>query len=317
MLADITVGDVLELMDREAEYFACPARDHKVFYRMLRELGIFGDEAPERLRAFRTAGQLTPDELVDRYQLQCRPVRDLLVDYLRERQPAMDYTSLKMLAYYLAQAVLGRPRGAPSRHRQPAPARRGRRGVEAAAADQAPDHHRAGRGEDRRHRRADRLPPVPDPGPGLLPGPVPVGDRGPRPVGAVGRALPGRAGRDQPAQIRAPPQGPHGRADPGTAAGPAGAGPHRRRAAQERRRAPGGRPPGPARRGIHRRGPDADPARSPKAARQDLGRRPGQPASAATSASKTTTRSGPGPPSRSSGSRAAGSRNCWRSATTA
>ena len=58
MLADITVGDVLELMDREAEHFTCPVRDHKVFYRMLRELGIFGDEAPERLRAFRTAGQL-------------------------------------------------------------------------------------------------------------------------------------------------------------------------------------------------------------------------------------------------------------------
>lgn len=70
---------------------------------MLRELGVFGDGAPERLRAFRTAGQLTPAELVDRYWLQCRPVRDLLVDYLRERQPAMDYTSLKGLAYYLAQ----------------------------------------------------------------------------------------------------------------------------------------------------------------------------------------------------------------------
>jgi integrase len=103
MLADIAVGDALELMDREAESFSCPAKDHKVFYRMLRELGIFADEAPGRLRAFRTAGQLTPDELVDRYQLHCRPVRDLLVDYLRERQPAIDYTSLKNLAYYLAQ----------------------------------------------------------------------------------------------------------------------------------------------------------------------------------------------------------------------
>ena len=82
MLADITVGDVLELMDREADYFACPVRDHKVFYRMLRELGIFGDEAPERLRAFRTAGQLAPEELVDRYHLPCQAVRDLLVDYL-------------------------------------------------------------------------------------------------------------------------------------------------------------------------------------------------------------------------------------------
>jgi len=103
MLADITVGDALELMDREAESFSSPAKDHKVFYRMLRELGIFADQAPGRLRAFRTAGQLTPGELVDRYRLRCRPVRDLLVDYLAERQPAMDYTSLKNLAYYLAQ----------------------------------------------------------------------------------------------------------------------------------------------------------------------------------------------------------------------
>ena len=102
-LADVTVGDALELMDREAESFTCPTRDHKVFYRMLRELGVFSDDAPQRLRAFRTAGQLTPAELVDRYVLQCRPVRDLLVDYLAERQPALDYTSLKGLAYYLAQ----------------------------------------------------------------------------------------------------------------------------------------------------------------------------------------------------------------------
>jgi hypothetical protein len=90
-------------LDREAESFPGSAKDHKVFYRMLRELGIFGDQAPGRLRPFRTAGQLSPGELVDRYQLQCQPVRDLLVDYLSERQPAIDYTSLKNLAYYLAQ----------------------------------------------------------------------------------------------------------------------------------------------------------------------------------------------------------------------
>ncbi|MFI6958620.1 tyrosine-type recombinase/integrase [Nocardia sp. NPDC050408] len=103
ILTDITVGDALELMDCEAATFTCPTKDHKVFYRMLREVGVFEADAPERLRAFRTAGQLTPAELVDRYGLQCRPVRDLLVDYLAERQPALDYTSLKQLAYYLAQ----------------------------------------------------------------------------------------------------------------------------------------------------------------------------------------------------------------------
>lgn len=43
-------------------------------------------------------GQLRPAELIDRYELRCQPVRDLLVDYLTERQPALDYTSLRTLA---------------------------------------------------------------------------------------------------------------------------------------------------------------------------------------------------------------------------
>jgi integrase len=103
MLADVTVGDVLELLDCEKATFTAPTRDTKVFYRVLHQMGIFGEQAPARLRQFRTAGQLTPDELIDRYKPACRPVRDLLVDYLRERQPAMDYTSLKGLAYYLGE----------------------------------------------------------------------------------------------------------------------------------------------------------------------------------------------------------------------
>ena len=47
-------------------------------------------------------GQLTVEELVDRYQIQCKPVRDLLVDYLRERQPALDYSSLDAISASLA-----------------------------------------------------------------------------------------------------------------------------------------------------------------------------------------------------------------------
>ena len=47
-------------------------------------------------------GQLTIEELVDRYRLQCKPVRDLLVDYLRERQPALDYASLDAISSSLA-----------------------------------------------------------------------------------------------------------------------------------------------------------------------------------------------------------------------
>jgi hypothetical protein len=47
ILSDITVGDALELMDHEADTFTCPTRDHNIFYRMLRKLGIFPDQAPQ------------------------------------------------------------------------------------------------------------------------------------------------------------------------------------------------------------------------------------------------------------------------------
>ena len=39
---------------------------------------------------------------MDRYELQCGPVRDLIVDYLSERQPALDYSSLDTLSRALS-----------------------------------------------------------------------------------------------------------------------------------------------------------------------------------------------------------------------
>ena len=97
-LGDITVGDFLELLDIELDALASVPGDVAVSYQMLHAMGIFGHDAPASLREIRSLGQRTPEELIDRYRLRCRPVRDLLVDYLRERQPALDYTSLKSLA---------------------------------------------------------------------------------------------------------------------------------------------------------------------------------------------------------------------------
>ena len=247
MLADITVGDVLELMDREAGACAGPAKDHKVFYRMLHEMGIFGDQAPARLRAFRTAGQLTPGELVDRYQLPCRPVRDLLVDYLSERQPAMDYTSLKDLAYYLAQRfwhdLEQHHPGIDSLHlpREVAAAWKQRQRTKPKTITAATGEKTVIEVERISYRQGLTLVrafyldlsqwAIEDPGRWarwVAPCPVSQEEIGQR-------------------KFATPPQGAHGRAHPRTAAGPAGAGPHRRRAAQERRRAPAGRPPDPAR----------------------------------------------------------------------
>lgn len=101
-LTEIAVGDVIELFDAE-DRRASPSDGRAVLYRMLHQLGIFAGSAPPTLRALRTSGQRTPDELIDRYHLACRPVRDLLVDYLRERQPALDYNSLDSLSNFLGK----------------------------------------------------------------------------------------------------------------------------------------------------------------------------------------------------------------------
>jgi integrase len=97
-LAGITIGDVLELLDTEAAVHGAARSEAAACYRLLRQMGIFGPAAPARLRQLRTAGQRTPEEMIDRHQLACQPIRDLLVDYLRERQPAIDYGSLEQLA---------------------------------------------------------------------------------------------------------------------------------------------------------------------------------------------------------------------------
>jgi integrase len=100
-VADITAGDVLELLDVEADAHGTSVGATHLFYRVLHAMGVFGTDAPATLRELRTAGQRTPEEMIDRYRLVCRPIRDLLVDYLRERQPVLDYTSLESLANYL------------------------------------------------------------------------------------------------------------------------------------------------------------------------------------------------------------------------
>jgi hypothetical protein len=106
-VADITVGDVLELLDVEASVHRQPMAHGAAFYRALHRMGVLAPSAPARMRALRGSGQRTPEQLIDRFALACRPVRDLLVDYLRERQPALDYSSLRTLAADLGN-VFGR-----------------------------------------------------------------------------------------------------------------------------------------------------------------------------------------------------------------
>lgn len=107
VMRDITVGDCLESMRVSREVFPGPTRSSRhspVFYQLLHSIGAFPADAPPTIRMFSPlfAGRLPVEQLVDRYQLADRPIRDLLVDYLRERQPAIDYNTLTALATALA-----------------------------------------------------------------------------------------------------------------------------------------------------------------------------------------------------------------------
>jgi len=103
-LADITVGDCLELIRaRDARQGA--RRKGNSFYQLLHTMGLMPVGAPATLRMLdpRFQGQLTTTELIGQYDLACAPVGDLLTGYLDERQPAIDYATLKQLAYLLGK----------------------------------------------------------------------------------------------------------------------------------------------------------------------------------------------------------------------
>jgi hypothetical protein len=102
-IADITVGDCVELVDTQRRVHVRGGQKKVDFYLRLRALGIFPDDAPHTIRAFGlAAGRLTIEELVDRYPLRCKPIRDLIVDYLRERQASLDFASVDAISRTLA-----------------------------------------------------------------------------------------------------------------------------------------------------------------------------------------------------------------------
>gem|GEM_PF-1520499 len=101
LVADITAGDCLQalylmngMLDRGADRNA-------YFYQLMHATGVFPADAPASVRTSLARGQLAPGQMIDRYDIACRPVRDLLVDYLRERQPSVDYDTLRNLAQRL------------------------------------------------------------------------------------------------------------------------------------------------------------------------------------------------------------------------
>jgi hypothetical protein len=96
-LTEITVGDCVELL-QIVRRLGGGKTTSGYFYQLLHALGIFDPAAPPTVRAFGTTGQISIEQLIDRYHIAHRPVRDLLVHYLRERQSTVDYVSLQRLA---------------------------------------------------------------------------------------------------------------------------------------------------------------------------------------------------------------------------
>ena len=98
MVADITIGDCLELLDAAAAVCRIPHYKSPYFYQLLHAAGVLGSSAAPTVRALSADRRLSVDQLIDRCGIVCRPVRDLLADYLRERQASVDYVTLVRLA---------------------------------------------------------------------------------------------------------------------------------------------------------------------------------------------------------------------------
>ncbi len=70
-VADITVGDCLELEQRQGGDGMRRTNRGAGLYGALHSMGVFGADPPSTLRAFATQGQLSPQQMLDRYGIEC------------------------------------------------------------------------------------------------------------------------------------------------------------------------------------------------------------------------------------------------------
>ncbi|MFC5188107.1 hypothetical protein [Actinomadura harenae] len=98
LIRDITIGDCVELQVGIGEHQCAGQKGKHLYYALLAETGVFGPAAPPRLKAVMVMGQRSPAELIDRHQLACKPIRDLLVEYLTDRTVDVDYVTLEDMA---------------------------------------------------------------------------------------------------------------------------------------------------------------------------------------------------------------------------
>jgi len=105
LVGQVRVGDAVELLE-VAAHVSAKGDGHAhspLFYQLLHAHGGWGQDAPAAIQVFSGPGQPSCEQLIDRYRIACRPVRDVLVDYLRERQGSVDFSSLQRFAYLLGK----------------------------------------------------------------------------------------------------------------------------------------------------------------------------------------------------------------------
>ncbi|WIX85717.1 site-specific integrase [Amycolatopsis sp. DG1A-15b] len=103
VVADITVGDCIELTEALQQHHFRGSAGRPLFYALLKEAGVLHGNAPSRLRELRLHGRRSVEQIVDAYGIQCRPIRNLLIEYLTERSPELDHTSLRSVARNLCR----------------------------------------------------------------------------------------------------------------------------------------------------------------------------------------------------------------------
>jgi len=103
--AGVTVGDCIELLDVVAAVRTGADRHPRspLSCQLLRSRGAFGPDAPAAMRVLASRGRPACEQLIDRYGIACQPVRDVLADYLRERQASAGFSSLQRLACLLGK----------------------------------------------------------------------------------------------------------------------------------------------------------------------------------------------------------------------
>lgn len=104
-LADLTPSALLHHGFESRRYGL--QREHNRFaglgaWRVLHEMGHFPASTPPTMRLALMRGQLTCAEMVDRYSLRNRSIRQLLIDYLERRRLETDYASVNNVATTLA-----------------------------------------------------------------------------------------------------------------------------------------------------------------------------------------------------------------------